>query len=412
MHATYRRFSQSSPPHSQLTTLRLSRIPRHTGTAKYPALCYVAALLSIVLVAACDDPSSAGLELVDDQGSRPVVIVEAASGADQEAVRDETGALSRILVGEAADPLTGTVRARGFLDFSEPVNPTSAFRNGPVTSVTLVLPINYVHGDSVSAGSLVLADMPEEWVSAGVPADSSIDVGSDVANIPFSPEDGTISAELPSTWLDANEAMLRSAGSDTLFHGFALSTTGIGAVVGLEVENIVLRVVSGGETLDFPVNRILTLTERVTDAALPAGTLLVQDTAGPGVALTFDLTDNDLATAVINRSVIRLTIDTLVVAQNVPANFARTPAVRLQLQAVTTSGSLIDVDNQLIRDGAVTFSSDLIRAAMQGLAEDVGSVDHFRVIVEEEEAGIGVAVVNGLTLAGGPEAEIIFSKIQ
>lgn len=365
-----------------------------------------------MLFAACDDPSSAGLELIDDQGSRPIVIVEPASAADEEAVRDETGALARVLVGEVADPVTGTVAATGFFDFSEPVNPTSAFRNGPVTAVTLVLPIDYIFGDSVTTGSLVLSDMPEEWSSAGVPADSSLDVGSEVVSTQFSPTDGSITVELPATWLDANEEMLRSAGSDTLFHGFALSTVGLDAVVGLEVENVVLRVVSGGETLEFPVNRILTLTERMADPTLPAGTLLVQDTAGPGVALTFDLTDNDLATAVINRSEIRLTVDTVVVTQNLPANFVRPLAVRLQLQAVTTSGSLIDVDNQLIRDGGVTFSSDLIRAAMQGLAEDVGSVDHFRVIVENEEAGVGVAVINGLSMTGAPEAEIIFSKIQ
>jgi hypothetical protein len=171
-------------------------------------------------------------------------------------------------------------------------------------------------------------------------------------------------------------------------------------------------VVSGGETLEFPISRRLTTADRLTPTAAPAGSLLMQDTAGPAIAMEFDLTDNDLAAAIINHGEIRVTVDTVAFVNNQPANFARPPVSRLELQVLANTGAIFVLETAPVRNGTVTFSSDLLRSAMQGLAEDVGTVDHFRISVDLAENGVGTVVVRGPTVDGSPLAEIIYSKLK
>ncbi len=394
-------------------------IPRAHANSAFPTLLnplnqtrLLAAVLISAFVLGCDDPSSAGLELIDDIGAKPTIELEEPVRAESGEIRDETGSSDRILSGSVDDPLAGALAASAYLDFSEPVTPPSAFRTGPVTAVTLELVIDYVYGDTLGTGTLTLSDMTDEWPSTGVRSDTTLTPGGEIVAAAFATSDTTVVVELPMAWIDANEENLRVAGSDTLFHGFQLIASDVNAVVGFDVSSSVMRVVSGGETLSFPVSRRLSTAARTVDPSPPADRLLLQDTAGPGIVLEFDLTDNDLATAVVNRGEIHLTVDTLALAAAAPANFNRPAVERLELQALTTSASILVLETARIIDGSVTFSSDLVRAAMQGLAEDVGSVQEFRIVVDVEENGIGTVVLQGPGVDGAPVAEITYSKIQ
>jgi hypothetical protein len=369
-------------------------------------------LALLLIVSGCDDPSSAGLEFVNDDGARPTVTVqEASAGVEEPEVRDETGGDSRVLAGTVADPVTGSVSTTGYLDFSEPSAPPSAFRNGPVTEVTLRLVRDYVYGDTVTVGTLVLNDMDHEWTSLSVPADSELVAGIEAASVQFTPSDSVVLVALPAEWVAANDLQLRSAGSDTLFHGFQLTAIGTNAVIGFRTTSVTLDVVSGGEQLEFPVNRRLTTARRLSPTTPPAERLTVQDTAGPGVVLHFDLSDDTLATAVINRAEIRVIVDTLALRSNTPPNFVRPEVPRLELHAATTAGGSIVLGTANVDNGVAAFSGSLVRAALQGLAEGVGVVDHFRVVVAADVSSVGAVVLNAPGTGQGPTAEITASKI-
>lgn len=369
-------------------------------------------LTLFLVVSGCDDPSSAGLEFVDEDGTRPTSSSqEATAAAEVPDVRDETGGDSRILVGTVIDPITGSVSTNGYLDFSEPLTPPSAFRTGPVTEVTVVLRPNYTYGDTLTTGSLVLSDMIDAWTSLSVAADTQLVAGAQVTTVPFSPTDSVVSVSLPTEWIAANEPMLRSTGSDTLFHGFQVTAIGTNAVVGFETASAVLRVVSGGESLDFPVSRRLTTAQRLAPPTPPAERLSVQDTAGPGVRFEFDLSDDTLATSVINRGEIRMHVDTTAFANNLPPNFIRPAVTSLELRARTSNGSTIVLGNSNIRDGVASFSGSLVRAALQGIASDAGVIDYFVLVVAPDQGGLGAVVLNAPGTGLGPSVVITASRI-
>lgn len=364
-----------------------------------------------ILTAACDDPSSAGLEFVDDDEARPTVAVENPTVVESESgIREETGQAPRVLTGTVSDPISGTVSGTGYLDFSEPADPPSVFRNGPVTEVELRLVRSYVYGDTLSAGMLTLNNMDETWTSTGVAADSQLTSGGEAMTIAFATSDTVVSVPLPQAWIDEYGDRLSAAGSDTLFHGFELVSTGTNAVVGYASSSAVLRVVSGGETIEFPVNRQLTTVQRLTSPSVPADRLLIQDTAGPGVAIGFDLSDNELDTAILNRGEIHVTVDTLSMGDE--GSFVRPRVQELMLQAVTSNDGVVVLGVADVENGAAVFSGDLVRVALQGLASGAGVVDRFRVIVDVDEHGIGYVVLNGLATEGHPFAKITASKLQ
>lgn len=342
--------------------------------------------LFLLPLAACEDPSNVGLGLLEGEGGAPVVVTVSPSSLVNTPVPDITGnnpGPQRALAGRVEDPILGTFSATAYVDFQTPALITDGFRNGPVTSASLILARDYRYGDTTSTVRLALHDMPEEWEAANARADSVLPFeAATILEAALAPEDATTRIDLPETWLSAHDTELRSETFPTDFHGFALTPVDGNTVLGFTTVSTLLRVISNGDTTFFPVSKTVSSLTGDGVRQLPPDRILVQDGAGPGVDIRFDFKAEGVSLTALNRVVFSLTADTLFLAEDAPPHFLRPVERRFSLSGVTPSGLSLPIEEAtLAEDGTLTFQSQQLFNVFQSMLLEEDVFDRFRLSV-------------------------------
>lgn len=276
-----------------------------------------------------DPTSDVGLDLLGDSVNPKTETVPPKSFSPSSLV-DITGAAPRVLVGAADDPLTGKVEASGFLDFA---GEFSGSPSDAISSVQLRLVRDYDFGDTTGVLQFSLYQVLAEWDQSGLKANTALTIGPEIIDVNVSTRDTLITIDLPTSWIDANENILRSDNFGTDFHGFALVDNDSEQVAGFNSASTTLVATSTAGLTSFIVSSTYTKFERKSEPDPPDDLVLFQDGIGPAIALDFEL--EDFSNQSINGAVLTFSADT-VASQNTPANFARPLSHRLQLVAVTS----------------------------------------------------------------------------
>ncbi|HET6566898.1 MAG TPA: hypothetical protein VFG50_02965 [Rhodothermales bacterium] len=302
-----------------------------------------------------------------------------ASTFESDSIRVVTGNSDRILAGHVDDPMLGDMTTTGYLDFSTASDIPGEFRTGPVTSVQLRLVPDYTYGSTTGTTAFHLNEMPSEFTSNGARADTTLPAGATVTDFSISPTDTLVVIDLPAAWVSANDATLRGTSFGTDFHGFQIQPAGGQTVFGFDLARTVLRVVSNGETVNYPVSQRLWTASRSGTLALPPNELLVQDGFGNGVSFDFTFRqDSSLVGGAVNRAIIALYADTLSLQQNAPANFTR-PVLQGVILAALIDTSAVALGQFSLRDGKFVMTSGDIINIVQRRLSGVETADRFRV---------------------------------
>lgn len=337
--------------------------------------------LLLLTLAACEDPSTVGAELVSGSGGDPVA-VEDTLVFEQETIRSETGNAPQVLAGVADDPLLGTITAKGYADFGNPENASSDFRDNPVSAVFLELVSDTTYGDEESSVTFRLRDMPDDWEAAGVTADTSLEAGSVVTEFSFSPSDSLVSVELPSSWVQENEEALQDTAFADRFHGFELEPSSGNAVLSLAFQSVRLRAVGEAEsdTVNFNGSKNLTTIRRSGEVNLPPDRFVVQDGTGLAVHLTPDFSEIP-SDASLNRATLRLRVDEETLEQT--SDFVRPRLETLRLYGLPENGgdpvALFDLERNEDGEFASNASNEeFLRRLMQEEVLGTSEFESFR----------------------------------
>ncbi len=317
------------------------------------------------LLTSCDDPSNLGVDLVDTTTGTPEIVRISASGVATGEARDVTGNARRSLVGRVTDPLAGTLVVSAGLDFASPVTLSDNFEAGPVTEAELRLVRSYQYGDTTSALAINVRSINLEWTASGSDSKSDIPFGEVVTTVGAIAQDSLVVVPLPSSWIEANDVLIRSTDFVTDFHGFHLEAAEGNAVIGFSSQSSVMRVVSGADTVDFVVTRNLTRVERTSTGVLPPGTSLMQDGVGEGLEVAFDYEGNKAIGAVLSRAVLRVAIDS--VSAPAPPNFARPLPSQVALAGITADSLVLSLAVSRREGEYLIFDSTVLRGALQDL---------------------------------------------
>lgn len=330
-------------------------------------------LLTVALLAACQDPSGVGLNIIGEEGNDPNTIV---APADTLFLTDEaevTGGFAdgttpvqeRFLVGAVTDPTFGDVSAEAYLDVRPPNTLPEGFTDRTITSATLRLFRDYAYGDTTATLDLALFDVDADWSPAGAEADTSFAVGARVADYEVQADDSLYTLALPSSWVSANEAALRGDSVLTEFSGFHLrladGTPG-GAVVGIEAPRSRLRLTTAEDTVEYPLREVFTNIQR--GDALPVSDDVVVLRDGGGEALAVTLPIEGLDDAAVARAVFRLSADPSLLEGG---GLTRALPEQLVLIGVTAEGSrlLLGSAQRGTDSGLYDFSSGTFTNVIQ-----------------------------------------------
>ncbi len=307
--------------------------------------------LVLVLAGACTDPASdLGADLVGG-GQEPDVRPVAPVLFTSKPFADITGQSARVLAGMVDDPLTGSVTATAYMDFT----PDFGGSAPDLVGASLLLPRTYAYGDTASMVTVAVHDILETWAPAGVKADTSLMLGPEVMTHTFLANDTLVEIPLPQEWVDSVADTLKLSNADSLFHGLALTPVSGGAVVGFVSTGTMLRVHSADDSTSFAFQKGLTTTVRLSDPMPPEHRIVMQDGTGPAVRIEFDL--DAFASQPINGAVLLIYADTLAV-QEVPGDFERPQLDVLQLVAVQEgeAAALLVSQARLSEEGIFAFS--------------------------------------------------------
>ena len=326
----------------------------------------VSLALSAILLAGCDSPTGAGLDLAGGGTGEPISFSVPPTTFESAPVKDITGGSSRVLAGTVDDPAVGTTTAIGYMDFQLESSLTTAFTDGPVTEATLTLQKDYLYGDTSAATLFSLTDIEDSWLDTGARSDTVLSTGAEVIQFSVQPSDTTITIPLPQTWIAANDTTLRSVFFNSAFHGFQISTSSTDFVAGFTIGGSSLQIVSGGDTLNFGASQSLTNVSSTPLASPPTDRILLQDGSGVGIDMFIDESSSDsLTLSVLSRATLTVSADTASLAA-APPGFVRPTVRNLELFGSTENG--IDVQIRAIEiddDGKFVFESDLFRDALQ-----------------------------------------------
>ena len=257
-----------------------------------------AAVLALLALSACQDPSTVGLGLIDDEASNPNVRVLAATTAEASAFSlvtsgvASTDSQARVLVGDVRDALYGDAAAVANVDAVAPTLP-SGFAERPVTRVTLELRRDYVYGDTTAAVPVELRRITGQWTPDGLPTETTLTTGDLIATASLSARDSLAIIALPAAWVAANGGVFASTSFGTDFEGFELRAAGRagdGAVLGYNVASSasVIRVATSRDTVAFRLSEVFTSLRRGVPALTPPGRRLLRGGTGTGLRLSFD----------------------------------------------------------------------------------------------------------------------------
>lgn len=327
------------------------------------AVLVVGALLS--LLSACDDPSSVGLGVGDDEleGGVPSSSQAIASDLSTFTRPPVTGNANtdlrwRMLAGTVDDPLTGRLDADGYIDFRSALL-TDGIRTADASDLTasLVLERTFVHGDTTSSVSFDVFDLASEIDMGGVRSDSSfLAVPTPIDSYTYAAEDDTLAVfDLPQRWIDRNVDVLQdtTSGGDAFedaFHGFKIVPTGGNAVFGFDQGSASLRLTAPNadddadrDTVFVRVAKVFTnVRQQSPPSVTPSDRVVLID--GIGVRAEFDIDFgapplDTLENASVNRAELIVPIDTTGLKET-PPNFVRPyEEARYRLTADTTGAA-------------------------------------------------------------------------
>ncbi len=346
-----------------------------------------AAALLVLSVGACQKPTSVGEDLVGGLTGTPRDTVFYATSFSVKDEDDLTSTPARVLAGRVNDPLLGTVSATAYLDFSPSSEPGKGFSDGPVQSVQLRLVPDYVYGDTTAHITFQLWDLADQ-IADSVRTDEMPAASDLIGQFDVSAADSMILIDLPAQWVAKQDTALRSQYVATSFDGIKVAPLypDANVVLGFRVASSAMRVVSGGDTLNFPLTRRAYTTKRETPPSVGSDRLLLQDGLRPAASFSFAFDPSAaLLPQALNRVVMIAQVDT-VALRDTPPNFVRPILTSVSLYAVTEAGDEIYIaDYNLDSKGRVIFftappsagSLSLLTTVVQQMLLGLSPVDHF-----------------------------------
>ncbi|MDX1430735.1 MAG: hypothetical protein R3282_10620, partial [Rhodothermales bacterium] len=316
-----------------------------------------------ILSTGCDDPSPLSVDLIDTTSGAPEVVEISLGALPSGIAADVTGNARRSLAGMVDDPVVGRIDAAAGLDFASPVVLSDAFEEGPVTEAVLELARSYRFGDTTSTVQYSVRAIDEEWQAAGATSAGSIPFGAVITTGEISGSDTMLTIPLPSSWIEANSALIRSTNFANSFHGFYLEATSGNAVLGFSSQSSSFRVVSGEDTVNFVVSRNLTLLSRDDSGVAPPGTAVLQDGVGLGLEVDFAAAEDQLRDKALNRLVVRVPVDSL--SAPPPPNFVRPRPFQVDLAGVTADSVVVTLAVSVQDEQGYRFESNSLNAVGQ-----------------------------------------------
>jgi len=358
------------------------------------ALFATCACMLFALAACGDDPSGVGVGVTPDgfEGGTPQVVNLVPATFELEPLNDVTGNSARILTGRVDDPALGEVEATGYLDVSLPATLPDGYTEGTVSAAELVLVpegsnsnvsvTSYVYGDTTTAMTLDIYDMPEEWEATT--ADNKPAAGTLITtSAPFMPGD-TIRIDLPTTWSGFSSLNDTTDFAES-FHGFQLRAQSGNAVVGFAVPGTssLLEVTVGEETVEYTGSRSLSAVERLTTPDL-GDRVLLQDGIGQSLSFSFSIPDS-LLNAPISRASLELQTDTtLFDPALIPDGFVRPRTSNLVLQGFSDAGdNILSNPASLNDEGAYVFAGATPLEIFQQKVLGEPTVDRYRLTLSQ-----------------------------
>ena len=364
--------------------------PARSGSPVRLPLRLLALVAALGLLGACQDAAGVGLGLIDEEGVDPSVRTLAATSVDTALVdrtsigfSDSSATLpqTRVLAGIVTDPLFGTARAVGYIDFIRPAVPSTTEPEN-VLSARLEIQRTYVYGDTTTSLSVGLRQVEGGWSpTSSYPADTLFDVGPVLAMSSVSVADSVLAFDLPQSWVEANAAALLSDTFGEDFEGFALEPStpgGAGAVFGFQTQTFRtrLQVFTTADTLTYSVGEVFSSVEREEPAALPFGISPAQVTSGRAVALRFAL--DTVGSLPLARAVLRAPIDA---SLRLDGSFLRPVAERALLYGIGADGTRTLISPVTVADGVASTSlSNTLTPVLQDVL--VGDLEFVRYELE------------------------------
>jgi len=343
----------------------------------------------LLIVAACTDSvSEVGLDLLEDETSAkitttPVVSFTSSSQADI------TGSSPRVLVGAVDDLLTGQISANGFLDLE------STFDGAPsekITGARLIFTTNYRFGDTLSSVQLGLHEVLKQWNDAGLESDTQLNTGPEILTAIIT--GSRVAIDLPESWIQGNEELLKSDEFDSEFHGFALIHHEGGQVIGLNSMASSLEVVAASDTYSYPISSTLTQIKRISPAQVPSGYVLFQDGAGPRIDLTFDL--KAFENQPINGAIVHVHA---LPSQSIPEHFVRPAPDSLYLFAVPINDTIspFRVGVAQLDEGEYRFAGAVVSVFIQSIVFGTQEVKRLELRAPREVNSLNAVLLYGTT---------------
>ena len=336
-------------------------------------------LVLLLLLTACEDPSTVGLGIVGGEGGEPQlsdVPFTEFTVLEDEGIRDNS---SRVLAGQVEDPVLGAVRAEGYLDFRNNVTLPPNYVSGTVETVLLQLQPEYLYGDTLTPVTFGLHEVMTEFAGRASTLDSIPEVGPELLQFTFMPTDSLVLATLPSDWVASKDSIFQVLDFDNLFHGFQLNPISGNAVVGfsnLITSQTMLRSVVDTDTVSFAGTRSITQYLRSGTPDLGDSFIPVQNGAGPKLRVQFDL--DQFAGRSLNRIALQIQVDTTFYSQT--PNFVRPEVRDLSMVGIANEGEQeILLGIGLIIDGSIIFDSANFRAIMQTVLLGADNFEHFEI---------------------------------
>ena len=293
----------------------------------------------LLLWAGCEDPSNVGLGIIGEEEVEPTRVRLEGSDLPSERAAVITGGLrsgasfagaSRLLMGNADDPLFGRIETTTHVDFSIAIGTGSGYRNGTLNSVDLVFAADdYVYGDTTAVTRVVFHDMDQSWTAFGARSDTTLALGDSALSVPLVLTSSSLIVSMPAEWVEANASTILSENFPDLFHGFGMRSMGDGHIVGFSAADSYMRVATTTGTVDYPMSEILTTLQKDVVPVVD-GKSIVQDGFGENAILDFGFSVDSIAGSAISRTVVEVYVD-LSVYENPPPNFVRPVPLSLDL---------------------------------------------------------------------------------
>ena len=343
-----------------------------------------------LLLWGCDDPTSVGADRLANQ-SLSVREQSVSMDVGSMPFSDVSGDQPTVLVGGVEDPMGGATRAVAYVSFSD-IATTDAFASGPVTEATMIVRPTYRFGYTSSPLSVKIEAIEEAWSASGLKTDSTLAlISGDLGSAEWVATDSLARITVDPVWLNSWQEDIK-AGTARNIPGLAFSSEG-NWVMGFNAD-AQLEVISGGDTLRFPVEQTFT---EITHNGSVLGTLV----DGSGEASTLAIawsTEEDWQAVTLSGAKIVVDVDTSLIASLTPPTFVRGALPSLRLIGIDTDDNRFEIETTgfSASESAYVFSSSYLRAILQDASKGQSSLARFMVDVP-----VSLNTVARIPLVGG-----------